>query len=81
MNILLQLINLGITENSTPLEKKRSKVLNLCSLISLFASLFFLCFDFAIQQLTTSRMIILVAEIVIFCGILYLQKRKYLFLS
>ncbi|EZH74248.1 hypothetical protein ATO12_15390 [Aquimarina atlantica] len=81
MNRLLQLIHLGITENSTPLEIKRSKVLNLCSLISLFASLFFLCFDFAIQQLTTSRVMILVVEIVIFSGILYLQKLEHLFIS
>ncbi|WP_438422708.1 sensor histidine kinase [Aquimarina macrocephali] len=81
MNILLQLVNLGVTEKSTSLEVKRSKVLNLCSLISLFAALFFLGLDFAIQQLTTSRMMILIAEIVIFCGILYLQKLEHLFMS
>ncbi len=81
MNILRQLLNLGVKEHSTALDIKRSKVLNLCSLISLFAAVFFLSFDLAIQQLTTARLTILVAEIVLFCGILYLQRQGYLFIS
>ncbi|WP_074407859.1 MULTISPECIES: sensor histidine kinase [Aquimarina] len=81
MNILLQLINLGITENSTPLEIKRSKVLNVSVLIILFNALFFLCVDTITQDLTFYRFIVVITQVLIYCGILYLQKMRKLLLS
>ncbi|QKX06944.1 histidine kinase [Aquimarina sp. TRL1] len=75
------LLNIGISSTSSALEKKRSKVLNLCTFISLFTVLFFFCFDYFTQNLSSFRTYLLITEFIVFSSILYLHKKKFFFLS
>ncbi len=81
VKFIYKILNLGISNTNSLLQVKRSKVLNLCSLISIITALFFLIFDFVNQQLTVLRFVVLTLEIVAFFSILYLQKIGYLFTS
>ena len=73
MGFLRKLLDIGVGKTSSIKEQRRVKILNLTTYIALIHAIFFLAFDYYLNSLDGSKILILVFEIFFFSAILYFQ--------
>ena len=81
MNSWNKTLGLGVDESLNTKEKRRSRILNLATYISLFHSVFFLLYDGILGILDIEKTITLTSEFLLFSLILYLQWNRFYFIA